>query len=94
MFLIGDELLSSKVFVEITAKHDVNGKIRPLTIKWEDGRIFEVDHVLDLRQAASLKGGGLGIRYTCRIRNKEAYLFNDEGKCMWKENKNCRGLLA
>ena len=41
----------SKVFVEVTARHDLNGNIRPLTLKWEDGRTFEVDRVLDVRQA-------------------------------------------
>ena len=70
----------SKVFVEVTAKHDLNGSIRPLTIIWEDGRVFDVDRLLDVRQAPSLKGCGLGIRYTCRICNKEFYLFDDEGK--------------
>ena len=72
--------MSSKVYVEVTARHDINGGIRPLTVKWEDGRIFEVDKLLDVRQAASLKAGGMGIRYTCRICNKEVYLFNDQGK--------------
>jgi len=67
----------SKVFVEITAIHDINGNVRPLSIKWEDGRVFEVDRVLDVRQAPSLKAGGLGIRYTCRIC---VYLFDDEGR--------------
>jgi len=71
----------SKVFVEITARHDINGNIRPLTIKWEDDRIFAVDRLLDVRQAPSIKDGGLGTRYTCRIRNKEVYLFDDE--CKW-----------
>jgi hypothetical protein len=70
----------SKVFVEVTAKHDVHGNIMPLTIKWEDGRIFEIDRLVDVRQAPSLKGGGLGIRYTCRIRGKQVYLFDEEGK--------------
>ena len=70
----------SKIFVEITARHDVNGNTRPLTLKWSDGRVFEIDRVLDVRKAASFKGGGLGIRYTCRIRNKEVYLFDQEGK--------------
>lgn len=70
----------SKVFVEITAKHDINGSVRPLTIKWEDGRVFEVDRLLDVRQAASLKAGGMGTRYTCRICNKQVYLFCDQGK--------------
>ena len=70
----------SKVFVEITTRHDINGNIRPLTIKWEDDRVFEVDRLLDVRQAPSIKGGGLGTRYTCRIRNKEVFLFDNEGR--------------
>lgn len=69
-----------KIFVQITAEHTIDGKVRPLAIKWEDGRIFEVDRILEVRQAASLKGGGAGIRYTCRICNKQVYLFDDEGK--------------
>ena len=72
--------------MEITAKHDINGSIRPLTIRWEDGRVFVVDRVLDVRQAPSLKGGDLGTRYTCRICNKEVFLFDDEGK--WFVEKN------
>ncbi|AIF51648.1 hypothetical protein [Pelosinus sp. UFO1] len=69
-----------KVFVEVTARHDLQGNIRPLSIKWEDGRVFEVDRLLDVRQAASLKAGGMGMRYTCRICNKRMYLFCDQGK--------------
>jgi hypothetical protein len=72
--------MNSKVFVEVTARHDIHGNVRPLTIKWEDGRIFEVDRLLDVRQAPALKAGGVGVRYTCRIRNKQVYLFDDEGK--------------
>ncbi len=72
--------MNSKVFVEVTAKHDTHGNVRPLTIKWEDGRIFEIDCLIDVRQAPSLKGGGLGIRYTCRIRGKHVYLFDYKGK--------------
>ncbi|MBP2643723.1 MAG: hypothetical protein H6Q67_1610, partial [Firmicutes bacterium] len=64
----------------VTARHNVDGTIRPLSLKWEDGRIFEIDRLIDVRRAASLKGGGLGIRYTCKIMGKQVYLFEDEGK--------------
>ncbi|NLN04401.1 MAG: hypothetical protein GX166_06245 [Clostridiaceae bacterium] len=64
-----------KVFVEVIAKFDPDGVVTPLAIIWEDGRRFEIDKVLDIRRAASLKAGGIGIRYTCRIRNKETYLY-------------------
>lgn len=67
-----------KVIVEVTVRFDINGKLTPLAIKWEDGRLFSIDKVLDVRRAASLKAGGTGIRYTCRIRNKETYLFFDD----------------
>ncbi len=70
----------SKMFVQIVAEHYPDGKIRPLSLKWEDGRIYKIDKVVDVRQAVSLKGGGCGIRYTCRICGKEVYLFDDEGK--------------
>lgn len=69
-----------KTFIKVTAEHDEKGNIKPLDLTWTDGRKFEVDRVLDVRMAPSLKGGGLGIRYTCRIRGKEVYLFCDEGK--------------
>lgn len=69
----------AKVFVEITAAHSLSGAVRPLAIKWADGRFFTIDRVLDVRQAVSLKAGGQGVRYTCRVCGKEIYLFCDEG---------------
>lgn len=68
-------LMNSKRFVEVIAKYDIDGNIRPLTIIFEDGRKFNIDRILDMRQAASLKSGGLGIRYTCIILNKQIYLY-------------------
>lgn len=69
-----------KVFVSVTAEHNLEGQIRPLSITWFDGRKFAVDQVLDVRLAASLKGGGAGIRYTCRICGRKVQLFCDHGK--------------
>ena len=68
-----------KINLQVNADFDLDGNIRPRTITWEDGRVFEIDRILDVRRAASLKAGGLGIRYICRIRGKEVRLFNDEG---------------
>ena len=68
-----------KINLQVNADFDLDGNIRPRAITWEDGREFEIDQVLDVRRAASLKAGGLGIRYLCRIRGKEVKLFNDEG---------------
>ena len=67
----------AKLFVEVIVRHDINGNKTPLEIVWEDGRHFEIDRVLGVCRAASLKSGGVGDRYSCRIRNKEIYLFDE-----------------
>ena len=72
--------MSRKVFVEVDAHFDTDGSVIPFLIKWEDGRTFEIDRITDIRRAASLKVGGQGIRYTCRIKGKLTYLFNETGQ--------------
>lgn len=67
-----------KIHLKVNAEFDLDGKIRPTSIVWEDGRIFTVDRILDARKAASLKAGGLGMRYICRICGKSVTLFNEE----------------
>ena len=69
-----------KVYIEVTAKFDTDGNIRPLSILWEDGRVYEITKVTDIRPAASLKAGGVGIRYTCLISGKQTYLFLEENR--------------
>ena len=69
-----------KKYVEVTAHHNAQGFVCPLILWWDDGRKYEIDRVLDVRRAASLKAGGIGIRYTCRILGKERYLYLDEDK--------------
>ena len=69
--------MARKVFVLVLAEFSLQGQLNPRSVTWEDGRHFEIDRILDIRQAVSLKVGGSGIRYTCRIRGKQAYLFQD-----------------
>ncbi|HHW90117.1 MAG TPA: hypothetical protein GX745_04355 [Clostridiales bacterium] len=64
-----------KKFVEVIAKYNQEGQIRPLKIIWEDGRVFDIQRITDIRPAASLKAGGVGLRYTCIISRKKVYLF-------------------
>ena len=54
--------------------------ILPTEILWEDGRVFPIDRVLEIKRAASLKVGGSGIRYTCRIGRNQTYLFLDDNR--------------
>ncbi|MEZ4509856.1 MAG: hypothetical protein R2881_09660 [Eubacteriales bacterium] len=63
-----------KVYVAVELTCDEAGVMHPQRILWEDGRKFEITSISDVR-AASLKAGGSGIRYTCRIGKKDAYLI-------------------
>ena len=69
-----------KAYVSVIAQFGREGKILPLQIEWEDGRVFCVDRVLEIRPAASLKAGGHGLRYTCRIAGRQTHLFLEENR--------------
>lgn len=79
--------MSRKVYVDVAAAFDTEGNIIPMYIKWEDESTYYIDRVLDVRPAASLKAGGSGIRYTCRIMGKETYLFLEQNR-WFVEGKN------
>ena len=66
-----------KVFVTVRADHELDGLVRPLMFRSEDGEAVRIDRILDIRRAAATKAGGQGIRYTCRIGNSQLYLFHD-----------------
>ena len=67
-----------KVYVDVNEDRLKDGRLIPLSFVWDDGRRYEIDKVLDIRQAASLKAGGAGLRYTVRVRNREAFMFLEE----------------
>lgn len=73
-----------KVKIEVVVLFKEDGSLRPLSFIWEDGRKFEIDKVLDVCRAASLKAGGCGIRYTCMVRGKKIELYLDEN-CWFME---------
>lgn len=72
--------MTRKVFVKVLAEFDEQGRLRPCSIVWEDGRQYGVDRVLEVCPGVSLKAGGCGIRYTCRIEGRQVYLFQDENR--------------
>ena len=71
---------ASKVYVGVNARFEPDGKLVPLSVTWEDGSEYEIDRVLNVCRAASLKAGGAGVRYTVRIGSSETYLFLEENK--------------
>lgn len=69
-----------KVFVHVTAEFSREGDLHPVSFIWEDGMRYEIERVFEHKKAASLKVGGQGIRYRCRVKGKEVYLFLEDGR--------------
>lgn len=67
-----------KVYVKVLAQFDREGQVTPLSVEWEDGRVYQIDRVLDVRPGASLKAGGAGMRYTVRIGRTRTLLFFED----------------
>ena len=71
----------------------------PRKITWEDGREYEIDRVSDIRQAAAMRAGGQGDRYTIYVQGKQSYLFferspNQTGNCIGRWFVERRGQTA
>ena len=78
---------SLKVYVQVKVDFREDGIMLPRKITWEDGREYEIDRVVDIRQAAAMRAGGQGDRYTIKVGGKQSYLFferspNQTGNCI------------
>ena len=69
-----------KIYVEVNAYFSTDGEIIPRSILWEDGRVFEIQRITDIRRAANLRAGGTGIRFTCIIEGAEKHLYYENGR--------------
>ena len=67
--------LPIKVYVDVRVDHNKEGVMLPREITWEDGTKYEIDRVVDIRQAAAMKAGGQGDRYTVSVAGHLTYLF-------------------
>jgi len=74
----------TKEFVDVMAVHWADtGKIEPVRIQMKSGTVLVVSKVLGVVRAASLRAGGQGIRYECRVADAadgfafRLYVFHD-----------------
>ena len=69
-----------KKYVDMIVHYLPDGTIKPMAVWWAEGKVYEIDRILDMRPAASLKAGGAGIRYTCQIMGKQTYIWLEENR--------------
>jgi len=78
-----------KVYVDVNEDRLKDGQLIPLSFVWEDGSRYDISKVLDIRRAASLKAGGVGLRYNVRVITpnikKDVFMFleEDNGTTKW-----------
>jgi len=70
--------------VSVVARFEWDGTITPLSFTLKDGRVIQIDRVLDRCRAASRKQGGCGIRYRCRVMGRELILFHDDERWFYE----------
>ena len=68
-------MMNIKVYVAVKATFNDDGIMLPTSLIWEDGHEYPIDKVTDIRQAAAMRAGGQGDRYTIWIQGKQSYLF-------------------
>ena len=67
-----------KMYIDVIVKHKADGRIIPLSFSWEDGTRYQIDKIVDVCRAASLKAGGTGLRYTVKVGNKYTFMWLEE----------------
>ena len=80
-------MTDTKIYVDVTAEFSKDGILTPKSFVWEDGSVYEIQRIKDVRRAASLKAGGVGQRYTCVVDGREVYLFYEDNN-MWFMEKS------
>ena len=76
-----------KVYVDVYALIDKDGRRRPMRIQWEDGTVYIVERLLNRCKAKSRAVGGGEMRYTVQINGKETFVFEDEDGKWFVEGK-------
>lgn len=73
-----------KKYVKVVLEIDEMGRKTPKTVIYNDEK-FEIDKVIDVKTAPSMKVGGVGERYRVRIKGKETYIFFEKNKWFVEE---------
>lgn len=72
--------LAKRAYVGVYTYTNPQGQVIPTRIRWEDGKEWEIDRVLDIRPGTARKAGGAGLRYLLRIAGQEREIFLVDGR--------------
>ena len=75
-----------KVYIEVDAHFDSEGRILPLALIDLQGTRHHVDKLISISRAASLKAGGAGLRYTILLSGKLARIWLEEDRWFFERD--------
>ena len=78
---------SNKIYVDVNATFSKDGRLIPKSFIWTDGHLYEIQRIKDVCRAASLRAGGIGMRYTCVIDGRESHLYYEDNNMWFVEGK-------
>ncbi len=64
----------AKTFVEVVVRYDLDGNYKPVAFIAQSGKTYEVE-CKEVTRAASLKSGGQGMRYKCKIKDTQTFVY-------------------
>ena len=79
-----------KIYVDVNVEFQKDGTLIPRSIIWDDGKVYEIQKVTDVRRAASLIAGATGIRYTIYIDGYVSHLYFGDNRRWFVEGKKKR----
>ena len=71
-------MVRAKVYVEVCVMFDRDGNMTPVSVTWENGTIYRVDKVIDVRRDMKNSNGRDSMRYSVIIGNNKTELFYED----------------
>lgn len=65
-------------YIKVTVQFDTDGNMTPLSIRWTDDRVYEIDRIIKIGKTDASKVGTSGTCYTCIIAGKRTELYYDQ----------------
>ena len=77
-----------KVYVDVDATFEADGRLIPRAVYWEDGSRYEISGIRSCTPAMAKHCGGYGQRYTVVINKQVTFLFYER---IMRWDDNCPG---
>ena len=82
-------LIYEKVYISMLLHVDEDGIMKPVVVEWQDGTKYDIDKILDERNAPPEHTGGVLTRkYKVLIKGKEKVIYLDKQTNRWFVEKS------